>query len=260
MSSQKITIITVTFNNLSGLKETLKSVSNLSYNQIEHWVIDGGSNDGSADFLNSYNEHEVHFVSEADHGIYDAMNKGIDRATGEWIIFMNAGDQFYSANVLDQLSLADDCDIIYGNSQVQYESGFKRIAKPGKLEKIWRGMSFTHQALIVRTDLTKMHTFNTSFKYCADFDQVFSFYNAGKKFKYQDIIISIIEAGGVSDAKRHLATKEVYKINNSVNNNIGMHLFFIFKILAGVIVINLKKLVPNQLRDAILKMKYRNQS
>jgi len=99
----KVSVITICYNNRSGLQRTMDSVASQTYRNIEYIVIDGGSTDGSVDLCKSRaNEIDV-FVSEPDKGIYDAMNKGIERASGEWIICMNSGDEFYTTDVLQNV-------------------------------------------------------------------------------------------------------------------------------------------------------------
>lgn len=115
----KISIITINYNNLEGLKRTVESVINQTWRDFEYIVIDGGSTDGSTEYIKSQSENIDYWVSESDKGIYNAMNKGIKVATGEYLLFLNSGDHLYSNMVLEQnhkfLTLQD---IIYFNLQV----------------------------------------------------------------------------------------------------------------------------------------------
>jgi len=112
--NKKLSIITINYNNLEGLKKTLESVVNQTWREFEYIVIDGGSTDGSAEYLESKSEHIDYWVSESDIGIYNAMNKGIAKATGEYLLFLNSGDHLYSNTVLlenkDQIA---GYDLIY---------------------------------------------------------------------------------------------------------------------------------------------------
>ena len=99
----KITIVTVTYNCSKILKETLESCINQDYENVEYIIIDGASTDGTLDIINQHSENISFILSEPDKGIYDAMNKGIEHATGEWIFFLNAGDKFYSNKTLSDL-------------------------------------------------------------------------------------------------------------------------------------------------------------
>jgi glycosyltransferase involved in cell wall biosynthesis len=96
----KISIITINYNNLAGLQRTVESVVNQSWKEFEYIVIDGGSTDGSADYIESQSENIDYWVCEPDSGIYNAMNKGITKATGEYLLFLNSGDHFYTLNIL----------------------------------------------------------------------------------------------------------------------------------------------------------------
>ena len=257
MHFPKISIITITFNNLSGLKKTVESVETLSHAEYEHIVIDGGSSDETKAFLSNYNGHSITWVSEPDNGIYDAMNKGIKRSTGSWIIFMNAGDIFVNRTLFSKIDLTGEFDIIYGNSYISYSGGFRRLSKPSRIEKIWKGMSFTHQAVICKRELIVHHPFDLKWEYCADFEQIFSFFLQKKQFCYQDTGFCEIEAGGISDTKRYKATLEVYRINKQLNPGIGIHFFFVAKIVSGFLTVNIKKVIPKKLKSYLLRKKYR---
>ena len=111
----KYSIITVNYNNREGLKRTIESVIHQTFRDFEFIVIDGGSTDSSAEVLKAYDEHISYWVSEKDNGIYDAMNKGIRKATGDYLNFMNSGDCFYDDDVLRNVTAyASDADIITG--------------------------------------------------------------------------------------------------------------------------------------------------
>ena len=97
----KVSVITISYNAVSVIEDTIQSVLNQSYKDIEYIIIDGGSTDGTVDIIKKYQDKINYWVSEPDNGIYDAMNKGIDKATGEWINFMNAGDYFHSNLTLE---------------------------------------------------------------------------------------------------------------------------------------------------------------
>nr|WP_315177563.1 glycosyltransferase family 2 protein [uncultured Flavobacterium sp.] len=119
----KLTIITINYNNLEGLKRTVESIVNQTWQEFEYIVIDGGSIDGSAAYIENQSENIDYWVSEPDKGIYNAMNKGIVKATGEYLLFLNSGDHFLDSEVLDKnhkfLTLQD---IVYFNLQVVDEN------------------------------------------------------------------------------------------------------------------------------------------
>ncbi len=100
--NKKLSIITVNYNNLEGLKKTVKSVVDQTWSEFEYLIIDGGSTDGCLEYI-KIKENEIDFwISEPDKGVYHAMNKGIQKATGEYVIFLNSGDHFYKKNVLQK--------------------------------------------------------------------------------------------------------------------------------------------------------------
>lgn len=115
----KISIITINYNNLAGLQTTLNSVAAQRWQEFEHIIIDGGSTDGSVAYIESQAQRLAYWVSELDKGVYHAMNKGIAKASGEYVLFLNSGDHFYDKNSLkDSVQELKDQDIVYGNLQV----------------------------------------------------------------------------------------------------------------------------------------------
>ncbi len=115
----KVSIITVAYNNLEGLKKTLDSVKTQTWNEFEYIVIDGGSKDDTVSYLESLDNQIDYWVSEPDKGVYNAMNKGIKKAKGEYLIFLNSGDHFYNNKVLEaNIKYLEIHDIIYFNLQV----------------------------------------------------------------------------------------------------------------------------------------------
>lgn len=122
---KKLSIITINYNNLLGLKKTVESVVNQTWKDFEYLVIDGGSTDGSKEYLESQTDNITYWVSEPDTGIYNAMNKGIAKATGEYLLFLNSGDVLYNDNVLltTKKALLLDMDIVYGDLWIVGEQG-----------------------------------------------------------------------------------------------------------------------------------------
>ena len=111
----KLSIITINFNNCEGLQKTIESVVSQSFKDFEWIVIDGGSTDGSRELLEQYADHITYWVSELDKGVYNAMNKGIKVAKGEYVNFMNSGDVYASASILeDVFSTSHTADVLYG--------------------------------------------------------------------------------------------------------------------------------------------------
>jgi glycosyltransferase involved in cell wall biosynthesis len=175
-NSPLVSIITVTYNNKTNLEKTVKSIKSLNYTNREFIIIDGGSNDGSVESIKNYKEVISKWVSEEDKGIYDAMNKGIRLAAGNYLWFMNAGDEIFDKNILNEIfNLKENADVYYGDTELVNSEGKsygKRKLKrpPEKLtwEKMINGMVVTHQSMIVKKSLSPLY--NTDYKFCADID------------------------------------------------------------------------------------------
>lgn len=151
----KLSIITINYNNLNGLKRTVESVVNQTWQEFEYIVIDGGSTDGSAEYLESQSDNIDYWVSESDKGIYNAMNKGIAKAKGEYLLFLNSGDHLYSDTVLQENhGRIADHDLIYFNIQNIGKNFSKIISYPAILR--FSDLYFdilSHQATFFRKDL-----------------------------------------------------------------------------------------------------------
>lgn len=170
MSQDKISVVTVTYNALSIIEETIKSVLAQTYSNLEYIIIDGGSTDGTVELIKKYEDQISVFISEPDKGIYDAMNKGIDKATGRWINFMNAGDHFYSpTSVSDIFENAEDYSsyaAVYGDAEYRLKS-FSYIRQGYECDSD-HFMPFSHQAAFARADIAKTNKFNLKYKIAAD--------------------------------------------------------------------------------------------
>ena len=229
MKNPKFSIITVCYNSVSFIEDTIKSILSQNFTDFEYVIIDGGSTDGTLKVIRQYESEFINngikfiLVSEPDNGIYDAMNKGIELANGEWINFMNSGDWFYDNKVLTNIdkfiSQNKAPDIIYGDTEIRYSDeyrGFTRIQKAGKLDKLYRGMVFSHQSVFVKTELMMEFKFKSNlYNYTADFDFFLQLFISNKNFLNTNMIISSILAGGKSDEKlnRINSLKENYKIS-----------------------------------------------
>ena len=162
-----ITVITVVFNGADHLEETLLSVIGQTWGNVEYIVVDGGSTDGTLDIIRRH-EHAIdYWVSEPDAGIYDAMNKGIGLATGRWINFMNAGDSFCDARVLEQVAphFDDDTLLVYGDAVI-FDDTYRKIAKAKRFCKwqlvLWGTRMACHQAIFVRRSAAP--PYNTAYR------------------------------------------------------------------------------------------------
>lgn len=222
----KVSIVTVTFQNAEGLKATLRSVFEQDYPKLEYIVIDGGSSDGSLELIREYEARISWWCSEHDRGIYDAMNKGIRQATGEWVIFMNAGDSFFSSQVLKEVFESNSYpgySFVYGNWEVRYPLGKKRLRKAGSVKGLWKGSQFCHQAVFISSTYHRHHPYSNQHRFVADFAFFYKAFEAGEKFIKLNIPIASIEAGGVSDQKRAEVIAEWEKV---IGKNLKSKVYF----------------------------------
>ncbi|WP_455668384.1 glycosyltransferase family 2 protein [Phocaeicola sp.] len=207
MNNPLISVITVSYNAASTIEQTILSVINQTYSNIEYIIIDGGSTDGTVDIIKKYADKITYWVSEPDKGIYDAMNKGIVAATGEWINFMNSGDRFYSDNVLNsvfaRIIKCNDADIIYGDRIAEF-SFASFYQKPNMLSGMTSSFPIFHQATFVLRKLSNQNLFNTSYSISADYDFFYKMYLKKKQFVYMNIPIAICEIGsGISTFRQN---------------------------------------------------------
>ncbi|NCB40033.1 MAG: glycosyltransferase [Erysipelotrichia bacterium] len=251
-----VTVITVVFNGAKFLEETINSVLNQTYDNVEYIIIDGASTDGTQAIIERYEHIIDYWISEKDAGIYDAMNKGIDAATGDWINFINAGDSFYNKNVLMLFSGKNYfCDVLYGNTQVVYEHGNTKIVDASSVVKFFYGPPFNHQSCFVRAELHKIKKFDLRYKICSDFHTFVSFYKNGNKFEYVNSTISTYALNGQSSVISVKTLYELYSIGGLIHGRFLNVFFFSAYLFARIIKELLKKLLP---RNIVRKIQDRN--
>jgi glycosyltransferase involved in cell wall biosynthesis len=189
----RFSVVTITYNAEKVLQRTLDSVCNQTYQGVEHLIVDGASKDHTLTMAEQYKEqsdtsgngHKVIIQSEPDHGIYDAMNKGLTQASGDYVIFLNAGDFFPHSNTLERI--VHQCrlnefpkdelpGVLYGNTDiVDGEGKFlhpRRLQPPEQLtwKSFRHGMLVCHQAFYARTDIAKNTQYDTRYRFSADVD------------------------------------------------------------------------------------------
>ena len=253
-----ISIITVSYNSSSTIEETILSIINQTYSNIEYIIIDGGSTDGTIDIIKKYNDKITYWISEPDKGIYDAMNKGIKKAKGEWINFMNCGDSFYSETTIkDVFNIAnEDSDIIYGNTNLLYEFGnFIRTASLPTAENY---MPFYHQSSFSRKEIMQERLFDIKYKICADKNFFYSIFHCGNSFEYVNLIIANYEAeNGLSSINKIKFKQEIGLIEQKTSSLNWQINFAIFKLITYMknLIKNIlpSKLVTNIKRNRIKK-------
>lgn len=244
----KITIVTVVYNSEKFIRKTIQSVLVQNYPNIEYLIIDGKSTDKTLDIIKDFSDPRFSFVSEKDKGVYDAMNKGIDKANGDWIIFMNAGDYFYSENAISSVfnqSLYTDIDVIYGDAEFRLKN-IAYIEQAKEEVDTNQYMPFSHQAAFVKTSIAKKYKFDLDFKITADAAFFLKLIKSGCKFLHVNVIICSYNAEeGLSadnDYKRSLELVALQAKYNSVNPE---DKYFQDYIKKSKKMSQLKKIVPN---------------
>jgi putative colanic acid biosynthesis glycosyltransferase len=207
-------IVTVCFRDNERLKQTIASVQRQECKDFEYLIIDGGSVDGTAETVAAVGSLITKFISEKDRGIYDAMNKGLNLATGAYILFLNAGDLLADEKALQRTSEAlggrENLLGIICPVKTRYpgftEDRVNRIHASGGL---WRGLPTSHQGIVYNLDILKRFPFDLTYKLAADFDQYLRVTTSSEgAFLVGQTPLAIVEAGGVSDLNRNLSRQE----------------------------------------------------
>lgn len=223
----KLSIITINYNNVEGLKRTLASVAEQTYKQIEHIIIDGGSTDGSVEAIKEYVaanpdrdpffKHTIKWVSEEDSGIYNAMNKGIKKSTGAYVQILNSGDIFANLDVVErivaEIEKVEYPELLYGNMiKKDYATG-KILGKSKEVEYSLRQYytsTMNHDCCYIRRDVyDKYGLYDESLKIVSDWKWFLQAIGLGKvKPVYVDIDVTIFDASGISETNLELRNKE----------------------------------------------------
>ncbi|UOE48617.1 glycosyltransferase [Mucilaginibacter sp. SMC90] len=207
MFNPRLSVITIVYNNVRDIERTIRSVVNQTYTNIEYIIVDGLSNDGTLQVIDRHKSRIAKFISEKDEGIYDAMNKGLALATGDYVIFMNSGDEFYDhQTVATVFASADNADIYYGETEMIADNGTslgqRRHKAPAKFT--WRGfkygMSISHQAIYIRRSLAE--PYDRSYQLSSDIDWIIRAAKNAKKIVNVNRYVAKYLVGGMSK-KRH---------------------------------------------------------
>ncbi len=210
----KVSIITVVYNSVELIEETIKSVVNLINENIEYIVIDGGSTDGTVDIIKKYSDNICYWVSESDGGIYEAMNKGLERASGDWAININAGDRIITIPSLD-LGKASTFHAFCGRIISEQD----KITTPKFNSRIYLLNTLPHQALFYNLRLSKMR-YETNYKIVADYAYNLDLYLAGKKIAISNHIVAFHSLEGISGT--NASAYESFKV---IKDKLGYFLF-----------------------------------
>ena len=218
-----ITVITVVFNGVKTLEQTILSVINQSYENVEFIIIDGGSTDSTLDIIQKYEDAIDYWVSEADKGIYDAMNKGIVLANGQWINFMNAGDSFVNLGILDNIKFkCAETVVLVGN--IKYESGriFYSLSHSMTLKN-----AIHHQgAFYSRKLFDKLGLYSTNYKVLSDYHFNFKCLKNGFILLPLNLTVALCSNGGVSDTPKWINYREEIEIRREFVSSVLSRVMF----------------------------------
>lgn len=248
----KISIITITYNAEPVLEKTMLSVLNQTNTNFEYCIIDGNSKDNTVSIIQKMEQKiqegafegitadQFKWISEPDRGLYDAMNKGIDLSTGDFVWFVNAGDKVYNSDTLqkiyDLIEIEKDCDFIYGQSimidEQDHEIGERHKIAPKvlRLNHFLNGLVICHQSVIVKKSIASHYNLNYSI--ASDYDWVIRAFQNSECQGYIDQYLSKFMVAGVSSQKRQLAWKErfiIMKEHFGVFKTVAAHVYIVLK-------------------------------
>ena len=238
MFKPKITIITVMFNVEDSVEETILSILNQKYENIEYIVVDGESTDRTMNIVNRYSEKITHIVSEKDTGIYNAMNKGVQLATGDYLYFLNSGDTFVNGNIIGDIvkELDSNIDFLYGKVKFLSKDGRVNYIKGKKISK-WGlriGRKVGQQTMLVRRVVfNKVGGLNEKYKIAADFDLLCKILDNDYLVKRIDTVICNYDNSGISSDLK----KSYGDTGRVIRDRYGDIFYYLYKIVSTVMIL-----------------------
>lgn len=240
--SPLITIATVTYNAGKVIEKTLKSIKNQDFKDFEHLIIDGASHDDTIQKIKTSGISATHIISERDNGLYDAMNKALKHAKGEYIIFLNAGDSFHSSHTLSLYAQAAQkgADIIYGDTLIidndERIMGKRHLSAPRVLSRdsFSQGMLICHQAFMVKKSLAPLY--DLKYRFSADYDWCIKCIDRAdidSCVNLNTVTVNYLNEG-LTDHNKRASLKERFRIMSSrygVFKTLARHVGFVFRAL-----------------------------
>ena len=255
---KSISIIVVSLNTKKEFLKTIRSIQKQDYKNYEIIIVDGKSSDGTIDEIKKLNKKKIKYIIERDNGIYDAMNKGSDLASGNWIIFLNSGDVFYNNCVLSNIfkKCLKKIDIIFGNTVVN-NNGIRYLLKSRYFTNKTILMPFCHQSSIIKSSLIKKFKFSLKYYHSSDFDFFIKCFLKKKIFYYSRQTISTVVAQGLSDLNREKVFNENIQILKKYNYKFNFILNLKLQKNISLFKKYIKIFIPKNIKLLILKIKYR---
>lgn len=214
----RISIITVCLNSEKTIEQTIQSVLSQDYDDLEYIIVDGKSTDRTLEIIDKYKESISTVISEADTGIYDAMNKGISLATGEIIGIINS-DDWYEKKIFKYIRnyfSESNADVIYGRMNLIDENGNVKVLIPTDIKKIRYEMEIPHSTVFVKKNIyEKYGAFSLKYQIASDYEMILRFYIKGVRFAYLDKVLANFRLGGISCRKARLCTLETLAISRN---------------------------------------------
>ena len=237
---KKLSVATITWNAEKTLEQTLKSVQEQTYPYLEHLIVDGASRDGTVELVRRYAGEKVRWISEPDRGLYDAMNKAIGLASGDYLCFLNAGDTFFSPDTVEEMMHSFDKnelpDILYGETAIVDNEGaflhMRRLKAPDKLtwKSFKQGMVVCHQAFIVKRELAE--PYNLSYCFSSDFDWCIRMMKKATSIHNTRLTLINYLNEGMTTVNRKASLKERYRIMVKYYGHISTffhHIWFVIR-------------------------------
>nr|WP_321406460.1 glycosyltransferase family 2 protein [uncultured Carboxylicivirga sp.] len=238
-----VSIITIVYNGEETLQKTIDSIACQSYSDIEYIVVDGGSADSTVDIIKANEKCIARWISEPDEGLYDAMNKGMEMATGDYLWFINSGDEIYDSETLSNLFINDAwADVYYGDTvMIDKEGkviGERRLQPPATLS--WtdfkKGMLVSHQSIIVSAKIAEKY--NTKYRFSADFEWCLLALKKAQKVVNSNRVLSRFLDGGITKQNIIPGLKERFVIMHryfGLGSTIKHHIPIAFRFFSYVI-------------------------
>ncbi len=239
-------IVTVVYNDAEGLLCTGESLSTQNFDGFEWIIVDGGSTDGTLDVIKQYEMQSLKWLSEKDNGIYDAMNKGISMCTGEFVVFLNAGDVFESNNTLSNVidNIQQNCsrpDVLFCGANLSFKNRKIIYRSTKRIENyIWHGLPANHQATFFKRSLLSSKSYSDKYILVGDYFLVADLFNKGVNCQYLDESVVRFSIGGFSHQNPLLALKEAYQIQKNVLDILlPFRILSAFKRLTSIMLVSL---------------------
>ena len=243
----KVSIITIVYNAVDKIESTLLSVLRQNYRNLEYIVVDGGSTDGTMDIINRYRNEIDILISEKDDGIYDAFNKGVLNATGDWVGIMNAGDSFVTENLLSEVFSSrccyDNVDVVYGDA-IAVDGNVETLCKASEdISDMELGPCYRQGASFVKREVHFKYLFDLSKKdqlgFALDYEQMYRMYKNGVRYLKLPLIVLKYELRGASTVSPFKITYYNYLITHEMKCGLFMKfILFYLTIVRGVKIVS----------------------